>query len=185
MRRQSSAPWLVSLRATTLVGGSPLIVAKRTTVKAFVDTNVLVYAYDRAAGAKHDQARQLVEELWRESRGLLSVQVLQEFYVNVRRKAHFPVSEQEARKLVEDYLTWDPIVNDGAAVLAAIDLVGQHRVSFWDALVVVAAQNGGASVIYSEDFNHGQRFGQVQILNPFLVPTDTSGNDLGLGLNAE
>ena len=100
MRRQSSAPWLVSLRATTLVGGSPLIVAKRTTVKAFVDTNVLVYAYDRAAGAKHDQARQLVEVLWRESRGLLSVQVLQEFYVNVRRKAHFPVSEQEARKLV-------------------------------------------------------------------------------------
>ena len=73
-----------------------------------------------------------------------------------------------ARTLVSDYLAWNPIVNDGAAVLEAVDVVHQYRLSLWDALIVVAAQRGGASVIYSEDLNHGQRFGSVHVLNPFL-----------------
>ena len=136
-------------------------------VKAFVDTNVLVYAYDRAAGAKRDLAQDLLETLWNEGRGVLSTQVLQEFYVNVRRKARPPVSRDDARALVSDYLAWEPITNDGAAVLDAIDVGHQFRISFWDALVVVAARKADASVLYSEDFNHGQRFGSVQILNPF------------------
>ena len=72
--------------------------------------------------------------------------------------------------LVADYLAWDPIVNDGAAVLEAVDAAHRHQLSFWDALVVVAAVKGGASVIYSEDLNHGQRYGAVQVLNPFLEP---------------
>ena len=138
-------------------------------VRAFVDTNVLVYAYDRAAGSKHDRARELIEALWSAGRGVLSTQVLQEFYVNVRRKTRPAVSREEARTLVADYLAWDPIVNDGAAVLEAVDVGHRHQLSFWDALVVVAALKGGASVIYSEDFNHGQKFGSVQVLNPFLA----------------
>ena len=137
-------------------------------VKAFVDTNVLVYAYDRAAGVKRDRARDLLEALWNEGRGVLSTQVLQEFYVNVRRKTRPPVSQKEARALVADYLVWDPVVNDGATVLEAIDVGHRHQLSLWDALVVVAAQGSGASVLYSEDLNHGQRFGSVQVLNPFL-----------------
>ena len=136
-------------------------------VKAFVDTNVLVYAYDRAAGAKRDLAQTLLETLWNEGRGVLSTQVLQEFYVNVRRKARPPVSRDDARALVSDYLAWEPIANDGAAVLDAIDVGHRFRISFWDALVVVAAWKADASVLYSEDFNHGQRFGSVQVLNPF------------------
>ena len=147
------------------------------TVKAFVDTNILVYAHDRAAGAKHDRARRLVEELWNEGTGVLSVQVLQELYVNVRRKSLSPVSDEEARQLVEDYLTWNPIVNDGPAVLSAIALGQRHRLSFWDALVVVAASRAGASVLYTEDLNDGytedlndgQRFGELQIVNPFAA----------------
>ncbi len=137
-------------------------------MKVFVDTNVLVYAYDRAAGSKHVRARELLEELWKAGRGTLSTQVLQEFYVNVRRKARPPISPESARALVADYLAWDPIVNDGATVLEAVDVGHRHRLSFWDALVVVAAVKSGASVIYTEDLNHGQMFGSVQVLNPFL-----------------
>ena len=137
-------------------------------MKAFVDTNVLVYAYDRAGGSKHERARELVEDLWTAGRGVLSTQVLQEFYVNVRRKTRPPVSPEEARALVVDYLAWDPFVNDGATVLEAVDAECRHQLSFWDALVVVAAVKSGASVIYSEDFNHGQTFGSVRVLNPFL-----------------
>ena len=124
-------------------------------MKVFVDTNVLVYAYDRAAGSKHVRARELVEDLWNAGRGTLS-------------KARPPVSPEDARALVADYLAWDPIVNDGAAVLEAVDAAHRHRLSFWDALVVVAAAKSGAAVIYSEDLNHGQRYGSVQVLNPFL-----------------
>ena len=139
------------------------------TVKAFVDTNVLVYAHDRAAGAKHDRARRLVEELWNDGTGVISVQVLQELYVNVRRKSIFPVSEEEAKQLVEEYLTWNLVVNDGPAVLSAIALGQRHQLSFWDALVVVAANKAGASVLYTEDLNDGQKFGELQIVNPFAV----------------
>ena len=136
-------------------------------VKTFVDTNVLVYAYDRASGWKHGRARDLVEKLWNEGSGILSTQVLQELYVNVRRKARPPVPQEEARTLIADYLAWDPVVNDGAAVLEAVDVGHRQQLSFRDALIVVAARKGGASVIYSEDLNHGQMFGSVQVLNPF------------------
>ena len=137
-------------------------------VKAFVDTNVLVYAYDRGAGPKHERALSLVEELWKEGNGILSTQVLQEFYVNVRRKAKKPVSIEQAKALIADYLSWDPIVNDGATLLEAIDVEQRYQLSFWDALIVVAAQKGGASVLFSEDFNHGQKFGSVVVQNPFI-----------------
>lgn len=139
-----------------------------TTVKAFVDTNILVYAYDRGAGAKHAKALDLVENLWLQGTGILSTQVLQEFYVNVRRKAQRPVTVEQARDLVSDYLAWDPVVNDGAAMLKAIDLENRYKLSFWDSLIVAAAQKSGASILYSEDFNHGQKFGSVEVRNPFL-----------------
>ena len=138
-----------------------------TIVKAFVDTNVLVYAYDRGAGPKHERALSLVQELWKEGNGVLSTQVLQEFYVNVRRKAKRPISFEQARALIADYLSWDPIVNDGMTMLEAIDVEQRYQLSFWDSLIVVAAQKSGASVLYSEDFNHGQKFGSLVVQNPF------------------
>ena len=136
-------------------------------VKIFVDTNVLVYAYDRGAGPKHAQALGLVENLWKDGNGVLSTQVLQEFYVNVRRKAQKPISHDQAQALITDYLSWDPVVNDGATLLEAIDVERRYQLSFWDAMIVVAAQKSGASVLFSEDFNDGQKFGSVQIQNPF------------------
>ncbi len=136
--------------------------------KAFIDTNILIYAHDRAAGPRHRIAKLLLERLWRQRVGVLSTQVLQEFYVNVRRKARKPVAPQEARDLVVDYLCWEVIVNDGRSVTEAADLEGQHRISFWDALIVQAANASGATVLYSEDLNHGQRYGNVRVVNPFL-----------------
>jgi len=136
-------------------------------VKAFVDTNILVYAYDSAAGSRHEQAATLIESLWESGNGLISTQVLQEFYVNVRRKAGTPMSAKVAGALIADYLCWKPIVNDGESILKAVNLEERYQLSFWDALIVVAAQKGGASILYSEDFNTGQKFGGVSIENPF------------------
>ena len=138
-------------------------------MKIFVDTNVLVYAYDRDAGATPAQAQRAIAGLSEEGNGVVSTQVLQEFYVNVRRKAQRPISISSARSLVADYMAWDPIVNDGTSILEAMEVERRHKISFWDALIVVAAEKGRADVILSEDFSHGQKFGAVRINNPFLA----------------
>ena len=119
-------------------------------VKTFVDTNVLVYAYDRGAGSKHARALSVVEKLWVEGTGVLSTQVLQEFYVNVRRKAQKPISHNQARALISDYLCWNPVVNDGATLLEAIDVERRYKLSFWDAMIVVAAQKSGICIYPTE-----------------------------------
>ena len=116
-------------------------------MKTFVDTNVLVYAYDRGAGPKHERALSIIEKLWIEGGGAVSTQVLQEFYVNVRRKAQKPISNNQARTLIADYLAWDPIVNDVATLLDAIDVERHYKLSFWDSMIVEAAQRSGASVL--------------------------------------
>lgn len=135
--------------------------------RAFVDTNVLVYAHDRGAGEKNARARELVKRLWRERIGVVSTQVLQELYVNVRRKASAPVSAPEARALVEDYLAWPLVVNDGATILQAVAIEERFGLSFWDALVVASAQEAGVEVLWSEDLNDGQAYGSVVVRNPF------------------
>lgn len=135
--------------------------------RAFVDTNVLVYAHDRGAGEKNARARELVERLWRERTGVVSTQVLQELYVNVRRKASAPVSAPEASALVEDYLAWPLVVNDGATILQAVAIEERFGLSFWDALVVASAQEAGVEVLWSEDLNDGQTYGSVVVRNPF------------------
>ena len=122
------------------------------TGKAFVDPNILVYAPDRGAGAKFDQARRLVAELWENRSGVLSTQVLQEFYVNVRRRAAHPISRREARSVLEDYMTWEVVVNTGDSILSAVELERRHHLSFWDALIVQAAIASGADRLVSEEF---------------------------------
>lgn len=134
--------------------------------RSFVDTNILVYAHDAAAGVKHERARALVEDLWRSRSGVVSTQVLQELSVSVRKKAAHPLGVLETRELVSDYLAWHVVVNDGDAVLGALDLEARYRVSFWDALIIHAAQAAGADTLYSEDLSDGQRYGDVRVVNP-------------------
>ena len=136
--------------------------------RAFVDTNVLVYAHDSGAGDRHRIARDLIERLWAERGGVLSTQVIQEFYVNVRRRAQRPISPPEARRLVDDYLTWEIVVNDAASIREAIAIEERYRLTFWDALVVHAANQSGAEILYSEDLGHGQVYGAVELVNPFV-----------------
>lgn len=132
----------------------------------FVDTNILMYAHDTSAGAKRERARSLVEELWRDRTGVVSTQVLQELSVNLRRKAGRPLDAKATREVVADYLTWHVIVNVGESILEAIDLEARYQISFWDALVLQAAQASGAEVLYSEDLSDGQTYGSVRVLNP-------------------
>ena len=138
-----------------------------TTVPSFVDTNILVYAEDRDAKAKHDVARDLIVELWDDRTGVLSVQVLQEFYVNVTRKLKKPLTNAKALEIVEEYLTWTVVENTGKLLTNAIGLQQRGQLSFWDAVVVQAAIEAGCDQLYSEDLNAGQRFGSLVIVNPF------------------
>lgn len=137
------------------------------TARAFVDTNILVYAHDRGSGDKHEIARSLIEELWSSRSGVLSTQVLQELYVNLRRKAKRTVPLDEARAILEDYLSWKVVVNDQRSILDALELEARYQLSFWDALIVQAAQAAGVDRLYSEDLSHGQRYGALELVNPF------------------
>jgi predicted nucleic acid-binding protein len=117
--------------------------------KFFVDTNILMYAHDTSAGKKHERAKALVEELWRNRSGVLSTQVL-----------------QATREIVTDYLAWQIVVNSGESTLEALDLEARYQISFWDALVLHAANAAGADVLYSEDLSDGQTYGAVRVVNP-------------------
>ena len=132
----------------------------------FVDTNILMYAHDSAAGDKHEHAKVLVEKLWETRSGVVSTQVLQELAVNLRKKAKKPLDAKATRDVVSDYLSWQVVVNAGDSILDALDLEARYQVSFWDALVIQAAQVGGAEILYSEDLSDGQRYGTVRVKNP-------------------
>ena len=141
--------------------------------KYFVDTNILMYAHDITAGEKYHRAKAVVEDLWRAGSGVVSTQVLQELCVNLRRKAKRPLDTKSTRDLISDYLTWQVVVNAEDSILAALDLEERYQISFWDALVVQAAQTAGADVLYSEDLSDGQMYGSVRVVNPLsALPAD-------------
>lgn len=152
---------------------------------AFVDSNVLIYAHDEGAGIKRDAAMAVVERLWKERSGRLSVQVLQEFFVNAtvrsgRRKLEDPLDVQEAREVVEDYSRWEVHRPGAADVLAAIDIHRRVGISFWDAMIVQSASSQGCEVLFSEDLNDGQVYEGVRLENPFIpdrLPEEEDGRD--------
>ncbi len=134
----------------------------------FCDTNILVYAYDASAGEKHEIAKQLVLRLWETKGGVLSTQVLQEFFVTVTRKLPAPLPHAEARQIVADLATWKVVETSKEDVVAAIDHMLTWKLSYWDAMVVTAAQKGRAVILWSEDMQHGQEFDQLKLINPFI-----------------
>jgi predicted nucleic acid-binding protein len=135
--------------------------------REFVDTNILVYAYDRASGAKHERARKLVDQLWESGNGTVSTQVLQEFVVYLRRKVAHPLNTQETRRVLQDFLGWNIFVNTAQSILQALEIEERYKISFWDALIVQAAEGTGAEILYTEDLSHGQIYGGVRVVNPF------------------
>jgi predicted nucleic acid-binding protein len=137
--------------------------------KCFVDTNVLVYAHDRSTGSKHETAQALVNQLWNAGGGVLSTQVLQELCVNLRRKAGQPLPADEVRRLIQDYSSWEVVVNTADSVVQALDIEALYKISFWDALILQAAESSGAAILYSEDLASGQKYGSIRVVNPFAI----------------
>jgi predicted nucleic acid-binding protein len=134
---------------------------------SFVDSNVLVYAFDKGSSPKKLVAQRLMNELMEEDRLRVSTQVLQELFVTLTRKAIERCSSEEALAVLEDLTAWPLMVVDYAAIRAAVGLADEAKLSFWDALVVVAAARTGAAVLYTEDLNDGQEILGVRISNPF------------------
>jgi predicted nucleic acid-binding protein len=133
----------------------------------FVDTNVLIYAHDRSAGSKHTQAKQLLARLWERETGCVSIQVLQEFYVNVTQKVAKPLASDVASQIIADLAAWQvhrPGIED---VLNAIQLQRRHKVSFWDAMILASAIALQCETLWSEDLSPGQRFESIKVMNPF------------------
>ena len=137
--------------------------------RQFVDTNVLVYAYDVTAGDKHSRARALVNELWETREGCLSVQVLQEFFVTTTRKIPRPLEAPAAAQIIADLAHWHVHAPAASDVLAAIDIHQRTEASFWDAMILHSAKELGCGTLHTEDLNPGHAYEGVQVSNPFLA----------------
>jgi predicted nucleic acid-binding protein len=135
-------------------------------VKFFVDTNVLIYAFDIDAGVKHEIAKDVLQGLWEQKSGTLSMQVLQEFYNKVTCKLATPLPREFARRAVQHYSQWC-IATGSPEIVRAFSIEDRTQVSFWDALIIAAAEKAGAAHILTEDLNHGQLIEGIRIENPF------------------
>ena len=133
----------------------------------FVDSNVLVYAHDRADPSKQAKAREAIRKCWAEKSGCLSLQVLQEFYVNITRKVRHPLSRGVARELIATYAVWRVALLTAEHVIAASRLEERYQLQFWDALIVAAAKVLRAETILSEDLHHGLEIEGLVVQNPF------------------
>ena len=135
---------------------------------AFVDTNILVYAFDRSEGKKHTLAAGLIGSLWQSRSGCISIQVLQEFYVAMTRPKGQGLSLQESQRIISSFAYWQivsPKVND---ILQAIEIQNKYKFPFWDSLIIQSALVCNCNKLYSEDLSHGQMIEGVKIVNPFL-----------------
>lgn len=135
--------------------------------KVFLDTNILIYAHDTSAGHKHEAARKIVLGLWDSGQGVLSTQVLQEFFYGVTKKILHPLDVEVAKEVVSHLLKWDVVVNDGESILEAIGIHSQYKYSFRDSMIIAAALRGRCETLLSEDLSSRQTIEGLVIKNPF------------------
>lgn len=134
----------------------------------FIDTNVLIYAHDLDSGEKHKEAAKLLLGAWNEEvRPVISVQVLQELVVNLLRKLD---DADEAIQTMIDYSVWRVIDADAALVIRATEVMKRFTLSWWDSMIIAAAEKADADILWTEDLNDGQQFGKLRVVNP-LKPT--------------
>lgn len=136
-------------------------------MRSFFDTNILVYLFDEDYPEKKAQAQALLEKETENGRILVSTQVLQEFYVTVTRKLGVPLSPEKAEEIVSQFMVFPLVEISSSHILKAIRKSINLQFSFWDALIIEAAISGGASILYTEDLQHGQIIDNLKILNPF------------------
>lgn len=134
----------------------------------FVDTNILYYANTDSDDPRHARARRCVNDLWDvPGRAAVSVQVLQELHVNLMRKAS--LTHAESARRVSHYLAWRVVDNDRVLLQSAFDVQARWQLSFWDSLILAAAQRAGVATLWSEDFSNGQDYGGVLVANPLSL----------------
>lgn len=134
--------------------------------RTFFDTNVLVYTDDKSAAVKQNVAINLIAAHRRARTGVVSLQVLQEYFVTATRKLR--VDPQIARRKIELFSKFDVATPEVADILAAIDFHRLYTISFWDALILRSAKQTGCTVVLSEDMQHGREIDGMRIVNPFL-----------------
>ena len=136
---------------------------------AFVDSNILIFAHDLDAGVKRELAMAKLRELWDSGTGRLSVQVLQEFYVNVTQKLATPIAASTAREVIRAYGVWVHHATTVETVTRATEISDLARISFWDALIVASAEEVDADELLSEDLNDGQSIAGIKVVNPLKI----------------
>lgn len=141
--------------------------------RVFVDTNVLVYSRDASELPKQEQAAVWMAHLWREQIGRLSFQVLNEFYITVTNKLQPGMELQNAREDVRLLLAWHPIPVDGRVVEGAWLIQDRYKISWWDALIISAAQVADCRYLLTEDLQENQDLGNVKVINPFHIPPES------------
>lgn len=139
--------------------------------REFVDSNVLVYAHDVTAGKKREIAKELLERLWIDARGCLSIQTLQEFVVNATRKVPKPITVERAQEVVRALSDWTVHSPEPHDVVAALDRQVRYKISFWDAMILESAARLGCSLLWSEDLSSGQVYHGVEVRDPFVSLT--------------
>ena len=133
----------------------------------FIDTNILVYAYDNHFPDKQQRAREILIRAVKNGSGVLSTQVLGEFFTVVTKKIKMPLSVKNARDIIK-YMGSMPVQEiDLLIVNRAIDTLEQYKISYWDSLIIAAAERAGCNHILSEDLNAGQKYHEMEIINPF------------------
>ncbi len=133
----------------------------------FVDTNIFIYAYDVSSAEKHQLALELVSELWNSGKGCLSIQVLQEFYVNLTLKIPQPLTPLETARIIDDLGQWRLHKPELKNVLEAIHIQQRNKISFWDAMIICSAKELGCKTIWTEDLNPNQVYEGIKAINPF------------------
>lgn len=136
--------------------------------KIFVDTNIFVYSRDASEKLKQPHAIKCLEKLWREQTGVISTQVLNEYYVTVTNKLKPGMTQKDAWEDVCALMAWAPVPIDISVLHQAKLIEEKYCVSWWDAMIIAAAKIGGCKIIYSEDLANGQTVAGVKIVNPFL-----------------
>jgi predicted nucleic acid-binding protein len=131
----------------------------------FIDTNIIVYAHDFDTGKKHYKAQELIREVWKNPYPpAISTQVLQELYVSLNKKG---ASARDCKEIVSLYYSWEVVEHDISLIDSGISYKERYKISFWDGLIVAAANKAKAEILYSEDFQDGMKFDSLSIVNPF------------------
>ncbi len=135
--------------------------------KIFLDTNVLVYAHDSEPTAKREISRNLIFDSLRNGNSVISPQVLSEFFVTVTQKIATPISAEQAKKVIMRLAVMTTVDIDVTMVIRAIEIKGHYQLSYWDGLIIAAAERARCASVYTEDLSANQSYGSVTAINPF------------------